>query len=71
MAELVVRQWFHGLKGEGSVIQNRQADATRARSPRRCSNSGVALITLIGRLGVEHIAEFDLTPAHTHTQKHF
>lgn len=44
-----------------------------SKSPRRCGSSGGALISLIGRLGVEHIIEFDLPhqqsppgPQHTH-----
>lgn len=45
------------------------------QSPRRCGNSGGALISLIGRLGVEHIIEFDLPhhqtpPAPQHTHAH-
>lgn len=48
--------------GQGNSVQEPLADVNQSpqQSPRRCGSSGGALISLIGRLGVEHIIEFDL-----------
>lgn len=58
MAEL---DGFIACKGKVTVFAFSRLTGSRG------GNSGVASITLIGRMTVECSTEFDLTPAHTHT----